>query len=342
MLTAVGCVTYPWTWGGGFWLSRIFPLSLAVGYQVVQQQIQGPGPSGLNLGLDRVFSQTSNDRTTWHRGDLTLGIGPLVLGETLKLRAEVSGRSYWRRLRQEVTQTGQKHITFPVDDFLDATASIRLNLNENRQRLAGSLTATLALGPQTELSLGYARRDLFDQDPGVYPRLYQQWTKLAPASLTMLHQLAAGLSQRFSSDLELYTTFTQAFLSDHNRRTTLYQGLRWQLVNEPRSHLSLAPGYYLALHRRQVESYFSPHSYQALGVSIDFDRQFFRLPTLVLQLTGQSVVNQGRWGPAVATLVGLEAEPIQHLYLGMHYFFFKEWATDYWLHSLVFGLNWRF
>lgn len=327
--------------GGGFWLGRLFPLTLAAGYRLVQQNIPGAGPSGLNLGLDRVFSQRSQDRTTWHRVDVTLGVGPLVLGESLRLRAEVSGRQYWRKMRQQVTQTGQIFIPFPPT-FLNTTASAVLQHHETRPRLAGGLTATLALGPQTDLSLSYSRRDLFDQDPAAYPRLYQQWTKLSNAPLIMLHQVEAGLAHQLAPKLDLYATVAQAFFSDHNRRTTFYQGLRWQLVNEPRSHLSLTPSYYLALHRRQNESYFSSPAYHALGVSLDWDRQVFRLPTFVLQVTGQGVYNDGRWGPAIAGLVGLEEEPVHNLYLGLHYFFYKEWATDYWLHSIILGLNWRF
>jgi opacity protein-like surface antigen len=69
---------------------------------------------------------------------------------------------------------------------------------------------------------------------------------------------------------------------------------------------------------------------------------FLLLPTLVVQTTAQMVGNDGRWGPALATLAGLESEPIQNLYVGLHYFYFREWATNYWLQSLTLGLRWRF
>ncbi len=107
-------------------------------------------------------------------------------------------------------------------------------------------------------------------------------------------------------------------------------------------HLDVTPSYYLALYRQHHESYFSPHVYHALGVSLDFDRQIFRLPTLVLQTTGQVVDNAGHWGPALSTLVGLEAELLQNMYVALHYFYFKEWATNYWLNSLTLGLRWHF
>lgn len=327
--------------GGGFWLGRLLPVTLAANYKMVHQDVPGSGPPGLNLGLDRVFRQSSRDRTTWHRLEVTLGFGPLILGEVIKLRAEISGRQYWRKMRQEVTQAGQIFLPFPPT-LVNTQVSSVLREHETRERLAGGLSATLSPGPQTDLTLGYARRDLFDQEPGAYPRLYQQWTRLINVPLIMMHQATAGLYHQFRPDLELTTALTHSWLSDRNRRWTFYQGFRWQLLSQPRSHLGLTPGYYLALHRRQVDSYFSPHAYHALGVSLDIDRQLYRLPTLVVELTGQGVCNAGRWGPAVAGVVGLEEEPVHNLYLGLHYFFYKEWATDYWLHSLMLGLNWRF
>ncbi len=140
----------------------------------------------------------------------------------------------------------------------------------------------------------------------------------------------------------------------------MYQGVRWRALDQPRMHLDVTPSYYLALYRLQQQSYFSPHAYHALGVSVDFDRQLFQMPviaqngsefwflrvfrlsTLVLQTTAQMVDNAGRFGPALSTLAGLESEPIQNLYVGLHYFYLKEWVSNYWLQSLTFGLKWRF
>ncbi len=360
---------------GGFWLSRVLPVHLALGYRIYQQDTTGPGPGNLNLGLNPVFSQTSNNRTTWQRAEATLTLGPLILGDKVKVTGELSGRRYWKNLQQQVTQDGQVFIPFPPV-FLNTFAGANLEDQETRNRLLGSLALGLAPGPQTDLTLRYSRRDIFDQDPAIYPRLYQQVIRLDTLPLVTLDQADLAATHQFFPGLSYQGNVAQALFSDRNQRFSLYQGLRWQAVNQPRMHLDIIPSYYLALYRQHHESYFSPHTYQALGVSLDFDRQLFQipilkrlssllfqalgfenrtgldpgevfgdsfgLPTLVLQTTGQMVDNDGRWGPGLSTLVGLEAEPVQNLYVGLHYFYFKEWATNYWFNSLIFGLKWRF
>ncbi len=336
---------------GGLWLSRLLPVHLALGYRVYQQHTTGPGPANLNLGLQPVFQQTSHNRTTWERGEATLTLGPLVMGERLKLTGDLSGRRYWRQLKQQVSQYGQKTIPFPPV-ILNTLAGATFSEKEARNRLLGSLALDIAVGASTDLTLRYGRRDIFDQDPAIYPRLFQQISRLDTLPLLTLDQVDLALSHQFFPGLSYQGNLAQAFFSDLNQRFTLYQGLRWQAVNQPHMHLDLTPSYYLALYRYRREAYFSPHTYQAFGLSIDFDRQLFPmpilprflflLPTLVLQVTGQVVDNDGRWGPALSTLAGLEAEPVQNLYVGLHYFFFKEWATNYWFNSLIFGLKWRF
>ncbi len=360
---------------GGFWLSRVLPVHLALGYRLYQQNTTGPGPGNLNLGLNPVFSQTSNNRTTWQRGETTLTLGPLVLGDKVKVTGDLSGRRYWKNLQQQVTQYGQVSIPFPPV-FLNTFAGTKITDQEVRNRLLGSLSLGLSPTPQTDLTLRYSRRDIFDQDPAIYPRLYQQVIRLDTLPLVTLDQADLAATHQFFPTLSYQGNVTQAFFSDHNQRFSLYQGLRWQAVNQPRMHLDIIPSYYLALYRQRHESYFSPHTYHALGVTLDFDRQLFQmpilkrlsslffqalgfenqtgldpgevfgdsfgLPTLVLQTTGQMVDNDGRWGPALSTLAGLEAEPMQNLYVGLHYFLFKEWAANYWLQSLTLGLRWRF
>jgi tetratricopeptide (TPR) repeat protein len=349
---------------GSFWLSRVLPVQLALGFRVYQQHATGPGPGGLNLGLSPIFSQTGKNRTIWERAEASLALGPLLLGDKVKVTGELSGRRYWKNLQQQVTQYGQKFIPFPPV-FLNTFASASLDSGESRNRLLGSLSLGLSPGPQTDLTLRYSRRDIFDQDPAIYPRLYQQVMRLDNLPLITLNQVDLAASHQFFPGLSYQGNVAQAFFSDQNQRFALYQGLRWQALNRPRMHLDLTPSYYLASYRQQHDSYFSPHFYQAIGVSLDFDYQvfqmplfdwpgssgawswlnffkFFRLPTLVLQTTGQLVDNDGRWGPALATLVGLETEPVQNLYVGLHYFYFKEWATNYWLNSLTFGMRWRF
>ncbi len=334
---------------GGLWLSRVLPVHLALGYRAWQQSTTGSGPAHLDLGLKPVFQQTSQVRTTWERAEATLAVGPLVLGERLKVTGELSGRCYWRQVRQQVWQYGQKSIP-PI--ILNTSLHTSLSESESRQRLLGSLELSMMVQAQTDFTLRYARRDIFEPDAAVYPRLYQQVTRLDRLPLLTLHQIELAVSHQFQPGLTYQGNLGQAWFADHNQRFSLYQGLRWQAINQPRMHLDLTPSYYLALYRLRQEAYFSPHAYHALGLSLDFDRQLpqvpvlsrylFLLPTLVLQVAGQVIDNDGRWGPGLSTLAGLEAEPMQNLYVGLHYFYFKEWATHYWLQSLIFGLKWRF
>jgi tetratricopeptide (TPR) repeat protein len=360
---------------GSFWLGRVLPVHLALGYRIYQQDTTGPGPGNLNLGLNPVFSQTSRNHTTWQRAEGTLSLGPLVLGDKIKLSGDLSGRRYWKNLEQQVTQFGQGFIPFPPV-FLNTYASATILDQEVRNRLLGSFALQFSPGAQTDLTLRYTRRDIFDQDPGIYPRLYQQVNRLDTLPLVTLDQAEVAATHQVFSGLTYQANLSQAFFSDHNQRFCLYQGLRWQAIDQPRMHLDVIPSYYLAMYRRHNESYFSPHAYHALGVSLDFHRQLFQmpilqslpdfvgrffglrddigvypqfnyadlllLPTLVVQTTAQMVGNDGRWGPALSTLVGLESEPIQNLYVGLHYFYFREWATNYWLQSLTLGLRWRF
>jgi len=169
--------------------------------------------------------------------------------------------------------------------------------------------------------------------------------------LITLDQAELNLNHQFNPSLSYQGMLAQAIFSDQNRRLALYQALRWQAVSGPActwtspellsGGVPPAPG-----------ALFQPPRLHALGVTLDFDgscrtcpcspRFLAILPTLVLQTTAQMVGNDGRWGPALSTLAGLEAEPIQNLYVGLHYFYFKEWATNYWFNSLIFGLQWRF
>jgi tetratricopeptide (TPR) repeat protein len=264
---------------GGFWLSQVLPVHLALGYRMYQQHTTGPGPGNLNLGLNPVFSQTSNIRTTWQRAEATLTLGPLVLGDKVKVTGEVSGRRYWKDQKQQVTQFGQAFIPFPPA-FLNTFAGAGLEDRETRNRLLGSFAVGLAPGAKTDLTLRYSRADIFDQDPAIYPRLYQQIIRLDNLPLVTLDQADLAMTHQFFPGLNYQGNVAQAFFSDHNQRFSLYQGLRWQALNQPRMHLDVTPSYYLALYRRPNPSYFSAHAYHALGVSLDFDRQLFQMPIL--------------------------------------------------------------
>ena len=172
---------------GSLWLSRVLPVQLALGYRIYQQHATGPGPANLDLGLNPVFGQSSNIRTTWERAEATLALGPLVLGDKIKLTGELSGRRYWKNLKQQVTQYGQVSIPFPPVIF-NTFAGASLENQEARNRLLGSFALTVAPGPQTDLTLRYSRSDIFDQDPAIYPRLYQQVIRLDTLPLVTLDQ----------------------------------------------------------------------------------------------------------------------------------------------------------
>jgi hypothetical protein len=104
--------------------------------------------------------------------------------------------------------------------------------------------------------------------------------------------------------------------------------------------LGLTPHYYLTKYSDQKNSYFSPKSYNAVGVSLDFFRQIYRLPTLILQGSAQAVNRDGDWGPALQGLVALQMEPVNNFFINPHVFYFKEWVDDY--HILVVGLSLRY
>jgi hypothetical protein len=105
-------------------------------------------------------------------------------------------------------------------------------------------------------------------------------------------------------------------------------------------HLGITPHYYLAAYRDQKSAYFSPSYYHALGVGVDFDRQVFRLPTLILQGAVQAVGQHGDWGPALHGLAALEWEMIHNFFVDPHVFYFREWVDNY--RILTFGLSMRY
>jgi hypothetical protein len=106
--------------------------------------------------------------------------------------------------------------------------------------------------------------------------------------------------------------------------------------------LELTPHYYLAAYRNQEEAYFSPHAYHAIGLGVDFHRQIFRLPTLILQGTLQGINQHGQWGPAFQGLVALEWEFIHNFYMDLHGFYFREWVDQYHLLTGGASFRWRF
>lgn len=163
---------------------------------------------------------------------------------------------------------------------------------------------------------------------------------MSEASITTYQQVDLSQTTQIKPGLDWRGTVGGAFYSDQNRRLTTYQGLTWGVIQEPRMHLDLTPHYYLAAYSEQHTAYFSPHAYQAFGLAVDFDRQIFRLPTLILQGTIQGVTQHGDWGPAFQGLAALEWEFVTNFYMDTHFFYFREWVDNYRL--MTAGVSFRY
>jgi len=213
---------------------------------------------------------------------------------------------------------------------------------DDQNRLLGTLELGFSPFARTDAALRYSRRDIFDQEPYLLPRLYQSVLNLTAARITTYHQVDLSYNHQFSPGLNWLGNAGGAFYSDQNRRLTLYQGLKWQAVSQPRMHLEFTPHYFLAAYSQRHEAYFSPGAYNAIGLGVDFDRQIFRLPTLILQGTVQAVGQHGDWGPSLQGLAALEWEFVQNFYMDVHVFYFREWVDNYRLMTAGASLRYRF
>ena len=316
---------------GGFWINKVLPVQLAVEYREYNQNTTNPG-----YRVARDVTVVSNQvASRLRRGEVALSLGPLAVGERLRLSGEIIGRRYWKR------EDHDRLVVFGLnpDNFSPGLTQSYIH-TEDRNRLFGSLSLGVDLSARTQATLTYSRRDIFDQDPHIFPRLYQGVQNLEKARITALNQVDLAHSHQFRPGLEWQGNVGGAFFSDLNRRLTLYQGLSWQVWRQPRMQLELNPHYYLALYKTRHEAYFSPPRYQAIGVGLNFYRQFFRLPTLILQGTAQGVGQHGDWGPALHGLAALEWEPAPNFFFDPYVFYFREWVDNYWLLSA--GLSCRY
>jgi tetratricopeptide (TPR) repeat protein len=323
-----------------FRLTRAVPLQVAVEYREYNQNARSLEQGPVDFGLEKIYSQRAQDESRLRRFEVSLGAGPLDLADRLRLSGEVIWRRYWKRVDRKVVQKGQKFFPFPAPAFIDVTESEKFTQKEDRNRLMGTLQLDFPITLKTDGSLKYSRRDLFDQEPHLYPRLYQSVQNLGDVKLTTYHQVEFSFNHQFRPGLEWRGNIGGAFYSDDNRRLSLYQGLYWRAVNQPRMHLGITPHYYMAAYRDQKPAYFSPDNYHALGVGIDFDRQIFRLPTLILQGTVQAVSQHGDWGPAIHGLAALEWEMVHNFFIDPHVFYFREWVDNY--RILTVGLSMRY
>jgi tetratricopeptide (TPR) repeat protein len=316
----------------GCWITKVLPLQLAVEYREYNQNTTNQGRGRISFRTTEIFEWVAN---RLRRGEVSLGLGPLAVEDRLRLSGEIIGRRYWRR---------SDHTKLAISSFgpLEVPPNLDFTHKEDRNRLFGSLSLGASLGAGTEASLTYSRRDIFDQDPHLYPRLYQGEgvLNLEKARITGVHQVDLAANHQFRPGLDWRGSLGGAFFSDQNRRLTAYQGLAWQALRQPRMQLEFTPHVYLAAYRYRQQAYFSPGRYLALGLGLDFHRQFFRLPTLILQGTAQAVGQHGDWGPALHGLAALEWELAHNFFFNPYVFYFREWVDNYRLLSV--GLSCRY
>jgi tetratricopeptide (TPR) repeat protein len=322
-----------------FWITKVLPAEVSVEYREYNQNInQARSWEEINIhGWPEKHYVNRHSANRLRRLEVSLGVGPLAVEDRLKVAGELIFRRYWKRVEgglrhRYIDQWGDTHYLPTID----------LGSKEDRNRLMGSLEVKYQASPGTEAALRFSRRDIFDQDAHLYPRLYQGILNLEKAQITTVDQVELGYRYQFRPGLDWRGNVGGGFFSDKNRRLTLFQGLAWQALRDPRMHLEFTPHYYFAAYRNKLEAYFSPHAYHALGLGLDFDRQIFRLPTLILQATVQGVGQHGNWGPAFQGLAALEWEWVQNFYTNLHFFYFREWVDNYYLLTTGVSFRWHF
>jgi len=327
----------------GFWITKVVPVHVAVEYrgyhQIKESQEQGPIIGG--LGLDRVNGQTTTNRADLRLADFVLGAGPVNLANRIKLSGELIFRQYWKRVDREIVQKGATWFPFPPPPHLINEFRVIKGTQQNDQeRLLGNLQLDFPLGLNTDGTVRFSRLDLFSMDPNLLPRLYQSVTNLGDVPLITLNQLDFNFNHQFRPNLAWQGSVSGANFSDDNSRLTLYQGLTWYPYKEPRMQLGLTPHYYLTKYSQQKNSYFSPKDYNALGVTLDFYRQLYRLPTIIIQASLEGINQHGVWGPGFHGLLALEMEPVKNFFIHPHMFYFREWVDNY--NIFVLGMSLRY
>ena len=338
--------------GGAFWITKVLPAQLGLEYREYNQNTRNVKMGTLDLGLDKVYEQQATAASRLRRAEVSLGLGPLAVNDRLKLSGEIIARRYWRRDDFTVGQRGEftipgfwnpLHTVFTVPRTVtNVPRTVEFAEKDSQNRLLGTLELGFSPWPKTDATLRYTRRDIFDQDAYLFPRLYQSVLNLTEARITTYQQVDLSYNHQFRPGLDWRGNVGGAFYSDQNRRLTLYQGLKWQAIGQPRMHLEFTPHYFLASYSQRRDAYFSPGAYNAIGLGVDFDRQIFRLPTLILQGTVQAVSQHGKWGPSLQGLAALEWEFVQNFYMDVHVFYFREWVDDYRLLTAGASLRWRF
>jgi len=345
---------------GAFWITKVLPAQLGLEYREYNQNNQNVKYGQLNLGLNPVYGQGTDAASRLRRAEVNLGLGPLAVADRLKLSGEIILRRYWKRDDFTIVQQGgqpQFATLFPafnpgfrnwnptyykINTYVYISPPIGVTKTDDHNRLLGTLELGFSPWAKTDATLRYSRRDIFDQEAYLFPRLYQSVLNLTEARVTTYHQVDLAYNHQFRPGLDWQGDVGGAFYSDQNRRLTLYQGLKWLAVGQPRMHLEFTPHYFLAAYGQRHTAYFSPEAYHAIGVGVGFDRQIFRLPTLILQGTGEVVGQHGDWGPSFQGLAALEWEFVQNFYMDLHYFYFREWVDNYHIWTAGASFRWRF
>ena len=267
---------------GGFWITKVLPAQLGVEYRVYNQNTTNAKIGTLDLGLDKIYEQHTTTASRLRRAEVNLGLGPLAVDDRLKLSGEVILRRYWKRDDFSVSQRGDYTVggywipgfwnplhtvyTNPryvsPNTYTDVTRNANVTSKDDQNRLLGTLELGFSPWPKTDATLRYSRRDIFDQEAYLFPRLYQSVLNLTEARITTYQQVDLSYNHQLSPGLDWRGNAGGAFYSDQNRRLTLYQGLNWQAVSQPRMHLEFTPHYFLAAYAEQHPAYFSPSAYR--------------------------------------------------------------------------------
>ena len=94
---------------------------------------------------------------------------------------------------------------------------------------------------QDRATLRYSRRDIFDQEAYLFPRLYQSVLNLTEARITTYQQVDLSYNHQFRPGSGLAGQCRAApSIPTKTGALTLYQGLKWQAMR-PTPH---APGVY--------------------------------------------------------------------------------------------------
>ena len=327
----------------GFWINKVVPVHVAVEYrgyhQIAQNLNQGPYTGA--RAVNRLDAQTTTNRADLRMADFVLGAGPVNLANRIKLSGELIFRKYWKRVDEEIVQKGAAWYPFPPPPHLiDESRVIKGTMQTDQERLLGNLKLDFPMGLKTDGSLRFSRLDIFSIDPNLLPRLYQSVNNLGDVALITINQVDFNFNHQFGPKLAWNGNIAGATFSDTNSRLTFYQGLTWYPYKEPRMQLGLTPHYYMTKYSQQRYTYFSPKDYNALGVTLDFYRQLYRLPTIILQASIEGINEHGDWGLGFHGLFALEMEPVKNFFIHPHVFYFREWVDNY--HILVLGMSLRY